>query len=129
MEPLTMYLEYTLGYEQDAPTEVVIEFVVACGFRGCVVELDRALQHRVSRKYSSTVRRQDQCFWAVLLYQPIHNATLGEIHAFGNVQVHENAIRAYGVSPGLANRPIFKVGTSNADSKQTTLALQLIYTY
>jgi hypothetical protein len=60
---------------------------------------------------------------------PIHNATLGEITLSGTYKFTKMLLGRMEFRQDWANHPIFKVGTSNADSKQTTLAVQLIYTY
>lgn len=131
MEPLTMYLEYTVGYEQDAPTEVGNRnswwhAVAGVASWNWTDRFNTALRGEVFIDSQGARINASGLFFST---SPIHNATLGEITLSGTYKFTKMLLGRMEFRQDMANRPIFKVGTSNADSKQTTLALQLIYTY
>lgn len=61
--------------------------------------------------------------------RPIHNVALGEFTLTGTYKFTKMFLGRAEFRQDWANHPVFKKGTSRADSNQTTLAMQLIYTF
>lgn len=59
----------------------------------------------------------------------IHNVALGEFTLTGTYKFTKMFLGRAEVRQDFANRGVFKKGSSGADANQTTLAVQLIYTY
>jgi Putative beta-barrel porin-2, OmpL-like. bbp2 len=131
MDPLTMYLEYTLGYEQDAPTAVGNRNAWWHALAGVASwnwtdRFNTALRGEVFIDSQGARTNASGLFFST---SPIHNATLGEITLAGTYKFTKMFLGRMEVRQDWANHPVFKVSSSKADSNQTTLALQLIYTY
>ena len=60
---------------------------------------------------------------------PIHNVALGEFTLTGAYKFTKMLLGRAEVRQDFANRAVFQRGSSKADANQTTLAMQLIYTY
>jgi Putative beta-barrel porin-2, OmpL-like. bbp2 len=131
IDPLTMYLEYTLGHEANAPTPFGNRNAWWHAFAGVASynwtdRFNTALRGEVFVDSQAARTTASGLFAPV---SPVHNATLGEITLAGTYKFTKMLLGRAEFRQDWANHPVFKVGTSNADSNQTTLALQLIYTY
>jgi len=131
MDPLRVYLEYTLGHEAQAPTAFgnrnawwnAVSAVASwnwterfnTAFRGEVFIDGQGARIFASNQFPS--------------FAPVHNAALGEITLAGTYKFTKMFLGRMEFRQDWANRGIYQRGTSKADSNQTTLALQLIYTY
>ena len=131
MDPLTMYLEYTLGYEQDAATafgnrDAWWHAVAGVASWNWTDRFNTAFRGEVF--YDSQGAR---IFASGLFpsFAPVHNAALGEITLVGTYKFTKMFLGRVEFRQDWANRGIYQRGTSKADSNQTTLAVQLIYTY
>jgi hypothetical protein len=131
VDPLTLYLEYTLGHEDKAPTPVGNRNAWWHAFAGVASynwtdRFNTALRGEVFVDSQAARTTASGLFAPV---SPVHNATLGEITLAGTYKFTKMLLGRAELRQDWANHPVFKVGTSNADSNQTTLAMQLIYTY
>jgi len=61
--------------------------------------------------------------------ETIRNATLGEITTAGTYKFTKMLLGRVEFRQDWANHGVFKVGSNRADSNQSSLAVQLIYTY
>ena len=131
LDPLTVYLEYTLGYEDKAPTEVgnrnswwhALSGVASWNW---TERFNTAVRGEVFIDSQGARTAASGLFFST---SPISNATLGEITMAGTYKFTKMLLGRMEFRADWANQPIFKVGTSSANSSQQTLALQLIYTY
>ena len=131
MDPLTVYLEYTLGHEAQAPTAFgnrnawwnAVSAVASwnwterfnTAFRGEVFIDGQGARIFASNQFPS--------------FAPVHNAALGEITLAGTYKFTKMFLGRMEFRQDWANRGIYQRGTSKADSNQTTLAVQLLYTF
>jgi len=133
IDPLTIYLEYTLGHEDQAPTFVgnqnswwnAVAGVASynwtdrfnTAFRGEVF-----VDSQGARTFASGI-------FAPL--NPVHSVTLGEITMAGTYKFTKMLLGRAEFRQDWANHGVFQVGKAGtgADSNQTSLAVQLIYTY
>jgi hypothetical protein len=131
VDPLTLYLEYTLGHENKAPTPVGNRNAWWHAFAG-VASYNWTDRFNTALRGEVFLDGQAARLFASGLFAPVNtvrNATLGEITLAGTYKFTKMLLGRAELRQDWANHPVFKVGTSNADSNQTTLAMQLIYTY
>jgi Putative beta-barrel porin-2, OmpL-like. bbp2 len=131
VDPLTLYLEYTLGHENRAPTPVGNRNAWWHAFAG-VASYNWTDRFNTALRGEVFLDGQAARLFASGLFAPVNtvrNATLGEITLAGTYKFTKMLLGRAELRQDWANHPVFKVGTSNADSNQTTLAMQLIYTY
>jgi hypothetical protein len=131
MDPLTLLLEYTLGYEQKAPTLAGDRNAWWHAFAGVASwnwteRFNTAFRGEVFLDSQGARTNASGLFFS---NNTIRNATLGEITLAGTYKFTKMFLGRMEVRQDWANHPVFKVSSSKADSNQTTLALQLIYTY
>lgn len=131
MDPLTMYVEYTLGYEQKAPTAAGNRNAWWHAFAGVASwnwtdRFNTAFRGEVFLDSQGARTNASGLFFS---NKTIRNATLGEITMAGTYKFTKMFLGRMEVRQDWANHPVFKVSSSKSDSNQTTLALQLIYTY
>jgi hypothetical protein len=132
IDPLTLLLEYTLGGESNvatptAPTtkeDAYWHAFAAIASWGWTERFTTALRGEVF--IDSQAARTPG-----LLAAPsnVPNVTLGEITLTGSYKFTKMLMGRAEFRQDWANRGVFKKGTSNADSNQTTLGLQLLYTF
>lgn len=133
MDPLTVYLEYTLGHESQAPTFVgnrnswwnAVAGVASynwtdrfnTAFRGEVF-----IDSQGARTFASGI------FAPV---NPVRSVTLGEITMAGTYKFTKMLLGRAEFRQDWANHGVFQVGKAGtgADSNQTTLELQLLYQF
>ena len=60
---------------------------------------------------------------------PMHNVTLGEMTLTGSYKLTKMLMGRVEFRQDWANHGVFQKGEAGADSNQTTLALQLVYTF
>jgi hypothetical protein len=128
VDPLTLLLEYTLGFESKAPTPTDTEdawwhALAAVASYGWTERFTTALR---SELFLDSQAARTAGLGAT---KPIHNAALGEFTLTGTYKFTKMFLGRAEVRQDFANRAVFKRGSSNADANQTTLAVQLIYTY
>ncbi|HEX7231887.1 MAG TPA: outer membrane beta-barrel protein [Candidatus Binatia bacterium] len=131
MDPLTLYLEYTLGHEDQAPT--------AFGNRNAWWNaVSGVASWNWTERFNTAVRGEvfidgqgARIFASGQFpsFAPVHNAALGEITMSGTYKFTKMFLGRAEFRQDWANRGIYQRGTSKADSNQTTLAVQLLYTF
>jgi hypothetical protein len=128
VDPLTLLLEYTLGAESKAPVpngaeDAYWHAMAAIASWGWTDRFTTALRGevfidsqaaRTGGFASSTAER---------------NVTLGEITLTGSYKFTKMLIGRAEFRQDWASHPVFQKGRSSADSNQTTLAFQLLYTF
>ena len=131
MDPLTVSLEYTFGVEQNASTPTGTKnaqwyALAAVGSYSWTDRFSTAL--RTEFFYDAQAFRTvgSGQFFAT---KPIFNDALGEVTLASTYKFTKMLIGRAEFRQDWANRPIFQLGSSRADSNQTTLAIQLLYTF
>jgi hypothetical protein len=125
VDPLTLLLEYTLGAESKATTDSQDAYwhaLAAIASWGWTDRFTTALRGEVfidsqaarTGGFASSSER---------------NVTLGEITLTGSYKFTKMLIGRAEFRQDWASHPVFKKGGSGADSNQTTLAVQLLYTF
>jgi hypothetical protein len=128
IDPLTLYVEYTLGAEGRAPTPTGTQdswwhaFSVI-GSYNWTERFNTALRGELF--YDS----QGSRVGGFPSNKPIGNAALGEVTFTSSYKFTKMLIGRAEVRQDWANRTVFLRGNSTVDNAQTTLALQLIYTF
>ena len=128
MDPLTLLLEYTLGYEDQAPTPTVKKdsswhAFAAIASYGWTDRFSTALRGEVF--FDNEAART----FGLGAVRPVSNATLGEITLTGSYKFTKMLMGRVEFRQDWANHGVYKKGSSNADSNQTTLGAQLLYTF
>jgi hypothetical protein len=128
IDPLTLLLEYTFGAEQNASTPTGNKNAqwyafAAVGNYSWTERFSTALR---SELFLDEGASRTQGFAAS---KPIYNVSLGEVTLAGTYKFTKMFQGRAEFRQDWANRPVYKVGSSRADSNQTTLALQLLYTF
>jgi hypothetical protein len=128
MDPLTMALEYTFGVEQNASTPTGTKNAQWYAFAAVG-------SWSWTERFSTAVRTElfldegasrTQGFAAT---KPIFNVSLGEVTLAATYKFTKMFVGRAEVRQDWANRAVYKRGSSNANSNQTTLGLQLLYQY
>jgi hypothetical protein len=128
MDPLTLLLEYTLGSEANVATPTAIEDAYWHAFAaiaswGWTDRFTTALRGEVF------LDSQAARTFGLASSSPAPNVTLGEITLTGSYKFTKMLIGRAEFRQDWANRGVFKKGASGADSNQTTIGLQLLYTF
>jgi len=128
MDPLTILFEYTFGAEGNASTPT-----------GSQDSYWNALAAVASWSWTdrfSTALRGEVFFdnqaartGGLSATTPQNNATLGEMTLTGSYKFTKMLMGRAEIRQDWANHPVYERGQSKADGQQTTLALQLIYTF
>jgi hypothetical protein len=127
-DPLTLLLEYTLGYEDQAPTPTVNKdsswhALAAIASYGWTDRFSTALRGEMF--FDNEAART----FGLAAVRPVSNATLGEITLTGSYKFTKMFIGRVEFRQDWANHGVYKKGSSNADSNQTPLGAQLLYTF
>jgi Putative beta-barrel porin-2, OmpL-like. bbp2 len=127
-DPLTLLLEYTLGFESDAPTPTSNQDAWWHAIAGIA---SYNWTERFNTAFRAELFLDSQAFRTAGLgaTRPMHNVLLSEFTLTGTYKFTKMFLGRAEVRQDLANHPVFKKGSSRADSNQTTLAWQLLYQY
>ena len=128
MDPLTLFLEYTLGGESNVSTptdtrDAYWHALAAIASWGWTDRFTTALRGEIF--IDSDAART----FGLASINPAPNLTLGELTLTGSYKFTKMLIGRAEVRQDWANRGVFKKGSSGADSNQTTIGLQLLYTF
>jgi Putative beta-barrel porin-2, OmpL-like. bbp2 len=128
MDPLTLLLEATFGFEQDASTPTGIKDAQWYAFAavGSWSWTDRFSTALRTELFLDEGASRTQGLGAT---KPIFNVALGEVTLAATYKFTKMLQGRAEFRQDWANRPVYKRGSSNADSNQTTLAWQLLYQY
>jgi len=128
IDPLTLQLEYTLGSEASAPTPTGNQQAWWYGFGGIATY---NWTDRFSTAFRGEVFVDAQAFrtGGLAALRPMHNVTLGEMTLTGSYKLTKMLMGRVEFRQDWANHGVFQKGEAGADSNQTTLALQLVYTF
>jgi len=126
MDPLTVLLEATLGFEQDASTPTGVKDAQWYAFAavGSWSWTDRFSTAIRTELFLDEGASRTQGFAAT---KPIFNVALGEVTLAGTYKFTKMLVGRAELRQDWANRAVYKRGSSNANSNQTTLGLQLLY--
>jgi hypothetical protein len=128
MDPLTLLLEFTLGGEDQAPTptrnkDSYWQALAAVASYGWTDRFSTALRGEVF--FDNQAART----FGLGATQTVSNATLAEFTVTGSYKFTKMLIGRVEFRQDMANHGVYKKGSSNADSNQTTLGAQLLYTF
>ena len=128
MDPLTILAEFTVGAEQKASTPTGIKNAQWYAFAGTGVWswTDRFSTSLRTELFLDEGASRTQGLGAT---KPIFNVSLGEVTAAATYKFTKMFLGRAEFRQDWANRAVFKRGSSNADSNQTTLELQLLYQF
>ena len=128
MDPLTVLLEATVGFEQDASTPTGIKDAqwYALAATGVWSWTDRFSTSVRTELFLDEGASRTQGFAAT---KPIFNVALGEVTLAGTYKFTKMFLGRAEFRQDWANRAVYKRGASNANANQTTLGLQLLYQY
>ena len=128
MDPLTLLLEFTLGFEQDASTPTGVKDAQWYAFAGTGVWswTDRFSTSLRTELFLDEGASRTQGFAAT---KPIFNAALGEVTLAATYKFTKMFLGRAEFRQDWANRAVYKRGSSNANANQTTLGMQLLYQY
>jgi Putative beta-barrel porin-2, OmpL-like. bbp2 len=128
MDPLTLILEATVGYEQKASTPTGIKNSEWYAFAavGSWSWTDRFSTALRTELFLDEGASRTQGLGAT---KPIFNVALGEVTLAATYKFTKMFVGRAELRQDWANRPVYKRGSSNADANQTTLAWQLLYQY
>ena len=132
VDPLTVLLEYTFGAEADASTptgtkDAYWNALSAVASYGWTDRFSTAL--RTEFFYDAQAFRTVGSGQFFVPNKPIYNDALGEVTLASTYKFTKMLIGRAEFRQDWANRPIFQLGSSRGDSNQTTLAIQLLYTF
>lgn len=127
-DPLTLLLEYTFGAESKVTTPTNTEkaywhAIAAIASYGWTERFTTALRGEVF------IDSQAARTAGLAALTPPGSVTLGEMTLTGSYKFTKMLIGRAEFRQDWADRGVFKRGSSNADSNQTTLGLQLLYTF
>jgi hypothetical protein len=128
VDPLTLLLEYTLGVEDQAltpsrPQDSYWHALAAIASWGWTERFTTALRGEVF--FDNQAART----FGLGAASPVTNATLGEVTLTGSYKFTKMLLGRLEFRQDWANHGVYKKGSSGADSNQTTLGAQLIYTF
>ena len=128
MDPLTLLLEFTLGFEQDASTPTGVKDAQWYAFAGTGVWswTDRFSTSLRTELFLDEGASRTQGFAAT---KPIFNVALGEVTLAATYKFTKMFLGRAEFRQDWANRAVYKRGSSNANANQTTLGMQLLYQY
>jgi len=127
-DSLTLLAEYTLGAEDQAltpsrPRDSMWHAFAAIASYSWTERFTTALRGEVF------LDNQAARTFGLGAVSPVTNATLGEVTITGSYKFTKMLMGRLEFRQDLANHGVYKKGSSNADSNQTTLGAQLIYTF
>ena len=126
IDPLALYLEYTYGQEDDASLggtrDAKWQGVSAIGSYNWTDRFNTALR-------AEFFNDRDGARLGGEPFGSHANATLAEATLTGSYKFTKMLLGRTEVRHDWSDRRMFKRGASSADSNQTTLAMQLIYTF
>ncbi len=128
MDPLTLLLEYTLGGEDQAPTPTGLQDSVWHAF-AAIASYGWTDRFTTALRGEMFVDSQAARTFGLGALRPANNATLTEITVTGSYKFTKMFLGRLEFRQDWANRGVYKKGSSNADSNQTTLGAQLLYTF
>jgi hypothetical protein len=128
IDPLTLLLEYTVGGEDQAPTpggnqDSYWHALAGIASYGWTDRFTTALRGEM---FFDNQAARTGGLGAV---RPVTSATLGEVTLTGSYKFTKMLMGRVEFRQDWANRGVYKKGASNADSNQTTLGAQLLYTF
>jgi hypothetical protein len=128
MDPLTVALEYTFGVEKNASTPTGTKDAQWYAFAavGSWSWTDRFSTAVRTELFLDEGASRTQGFAAT---KPIFNVALGEVTLAATYKFTKMFLGRAEFRQDWANRAVYKRGSSNANSNQTTLAMQLLYQY
>lgn len=127
-DPLTLLLEYTLGWESTVQTPTDREDAYWHALAGIAA-------YGWTDRFSTALRgevffdEQGARTAGFAALTPPRNVTLGEVTLTGSYKFTSMLIGRAEVRQDWANRSVFQKRNTSADSSQTTLAMQLLYTF
>jgi hypothetical protein len=127
-DPLTLLLEYTLGGEDQAPT-------LTRNKDSYWHALAAIASYSWTERFTTALRGElffdNQAARTLGLgaTQPVSSATLAEFTVTGSYKFTKMLIGRVEFRQDMADHGVYKKGSSNADSNQTTLGAQLLYTF
>ncbi|MGH7766564.1 MAG: outer membrane beta-barrel protein [Candidatus Binatia bacterium] len=119
IDPLTMYLEYTMGHEKDALTPLGVRNAWWNAFAGI-------LSYGWTDRFT-TALRAEYFRDSKGARTGVNDADLGEITLTAAYKFTAKLLGRAEIRQDWADQDVFKRGRANADSAQTTFALQAIY--
>jgi len=127
-DPLTILLEYTLGGESKASTptgtqDAYWHALAGIASWGWTDRFTTALRGEVF--FDNQAARTG----GFAASSPQHNVTLGELTLTGSYKFTKMLIGRAEVRQDLSNHGVNQKGKTNADSNQTTIGMQLLYTF
>ena len=129
MDPLTILLEYTLGGESSVSTptsskeDAYWHALAAIASWGWTDRFTTALRGEV---FFDNQAARTGGFAAT---SPQHNVTLGELTLTGSYKFTKMLMGRAELRQDFANHGVYQKGRSSADSNQTTIGMQLLYTF
>jgi hypothetical protein len=123
IEPLSTSFEYTFGHQANASFG---------GTRGATWQ---GVAGIASYSWTDRVISALRAEWfndrdgARIAFAPHPNVKVAEVTLTGSYKFTKMLMGRAEVRQDWSDQAVYKVGSSNADRRQTTLALQLIYTY
>ena len=128
MDPLTVLLEYTFGTEKNASTPTGTKNAQWYAFAGTGVWgwTDRFSTSLRTELFLDEGASRTQGLGAT---KPMFNVSLGEVTLAATYKFTKMFLGRAEFRQDWANRAVFKRGSSNADSNQTTLEMQLLYQF
>ena len=128
VDPLTLLLEYTLGGESKASTPTVTQdaywhALAAIASYGWTDRFSTALRGELF------IDSQAARTFGFASSTAEHNVTLGEFTLTGSYKFTKMLVGRAEFRQDWASHPVFQKGRSGADSNQTTLAVQLLYSF
>jgi len=121
IDPMTIYLEYTMGHEKNALTPLGIRNAWWNAFAGI-------LSYGWTDRFNTAIRAE-YFRDSKGARTGVNDADLGEITLTAAYKFTAKLLGRAEIRQDWADQRIFKLGRSNADRAQTTFALQAIYTY
>ncbi|HEY3301957.1 MAG TPA: outer membrane beta-barrel protein [Candidatus Binatia bacterium] len=119
IDPVTMYLEYTMGYEKDALTPLGVRNAWWNAFAGI-------LSYGWTDRFNTAIRAE-YFRDSKGARTGVNDADLGEITLTAAYKFTAKLLGRAEIRQDWADQAVFKKGRANADSAQTTFALQAIY--
>lgn len=129
VDPLTILLEYTLGGESSVSTptsskeDAYWHALAAIASWGWTDRFTTALRGEVF--FDNQAART----FGLSATTPQNNVTLGELTLTGSYKFTKMLMGRAELRQDWANHPVYQKGRSGADSNQTTLGMQLLYTF
>lgn len=128
MDPLTILLEYTVGGESKVSTptgrqDAYWHALAGIASWGWTDRFTTALRGEVF--FDNQAARTG----GFAASSPQHNVTLGEMTLTGSYKFTKMLIGRAEVRQDWANHSVYQKGRSSADSNQTTIGMQLLYTF